>query len=272
MTEIEGDWEAAFAALAWQVDLGATETIGETPVDRYSLPEPVAKTAAATAAPAAPKPAAAYVAPPTPAALTEQAVQTARHLAQSADTLDALRAALQAFDHCDLKRGARSTVFGQGTPGARVLVLGEAPNRDEDQEGRPFAGRSGQLLDKMFAAIGLSRENSDPAQGLYLSLALPWRPPADRDPTEDEIAMLRPFVERHIALANPAFVVAMGNLALKSLTGSGGILRARGNWTTAVDRPALPMTHPDYLLRYPAAKREAWADLLSLQARLRARP
>ena len=172
------------------------------------------------------------------------------------------------FDHCDLKKGARNTVFADGNPAARVLILGEAPGADEDREGRPFVGRAGQLLDKMFAAIGLSRTSPDAATALYITNVLPWRPPGNRDPEPVEIAMMLPFVERHIALVDPAVIVVVGNTPLFALTGTKGILRARGNWTMALGKPVLPMTHPAYLLRNPAAKREAWADLLSLKARL----
>ena len=180
-----------------------------------------------------------------------------------------MQAALAAYEHCELKRGARNLVFADGNPAAWVLILGEAPGSDEDREGRPFVGRAGQLLDRMFAAIGLDRRSSDPAQALYITNVMPWRPPANRDPEAAEIAMMRPFVERHIALVDPAVIVVMGNTPLLALTGAKGILRARGGWTMALGKPVLPMTHPAYLLRNPAAKRDAWADLLALQARLR---
>ena len=176
---------------------------------------------------------------------------------------------LAAFDHCELKKGARNTVFADGNPKARVLILGEAPGADEDREGRPFVGRAGQLLDRMFAAIGLSRTSPDAQTALYITNVMPWRPPGNRDPEPEEIAMMRPFVERHIALVDPTVIVVMGNTPLDALTGKRGILRARGTWSEALGKPLLPMTHPAYLLRNPSAKREAWADLLSLQARLR---
>ncbi len=264
--EWEGDWDAALAALAWQVDLGAVETIGEAPVDRYALPEPPPKPAAAAppARGATPPPE-----PPSPAVLADQAVQAARRAAEAAVSLAALREAIGAYELCDLKKGARNTVFSDGNPAARVLILGEAPGRDEDLEGRPFVGRAGQLLDRMFAAIGLDRQSPDPEHALYITNVMPWRPPANRDPSEEEIAMMRPFVERHIALADPDVIVVMGNTPLKALTGAAGILRARGNWREVLGKPMLPMTHPAYLLRNPVAKREAWADLLNLQARLR---
>jgi DNA polymerase len=196
-------------------------------------------------------------------------VAVAKALVGQSQTLADLHAALAGFDLCDLKKGARNTVFADGNPAARVLILGEAPGADEDREGRPFVGRAGQLLDRMFAAIGLSRTSPDPQAALYITNVMPWRPPGNRDPEPAEIAMMQPFVARHIALVDPEVIVVMGNTPLFALTGGRGILRARGTWMQALGKPLLPMTHPAYLLRNPAAKREAWADLLSLQARLR---
>ncbi len=267
--DITADWHAALAALAWQVDLGVDEVIGDTPVDRYDLPEPIkpAPVAAAAAAPAAGRPNLA------PALMVEapqvDPAEVARAAAARAGSLEALREAVAAFDLCELKKGARNTVFCDGNPAARVLILGEAPGRDEDMEGRPFVGRAGQLLDRMFAAIGLARTSPDAEAALYITNVMPWRPPGNRDPEPAEVAMMRPFVERHIALMDPKVIVVMGNTPLFALTGHKGIMRARGTWTKALDRPLLPMVHPAYLLRNPSAKREAWADLLSLQAHLR---
>lgn len=267
--QIEADWEAALAALAWQYDCGVDEVIGDTSMNRYDLPEPVRQSA--SAAPAVPPGTMAVQTVPTLA--TEplpkvDAVEVARHAAAQAQSLDQLREALERFDLCELKKGARNTVFADGNPLARVLVLGEAPGRDEDLEGRPFVGKAGQLLDRMFAAIGLSRTSPDAESALYITNVMPWRPPGNRDPEEAEIAMMRPFVERHISLVDPQVIVVMGNTPLMALTGHRGILRARGNWAEALGRPLLPMTHPAYLLRNPLAKREAWADLLALKARL----
>jgi DNA polymerase len=258
-TDISDDWHAALAALDWQLDAGIDEVIGERPVNRYEL------------AAEAPKVAVARPALPAAEAVAQAAdpVAVARAVATPAGTLAELRAALAAFDLCDLKRGARNLVFADGNPAARVLVLGEAPGAEEDREGRPFVGPAGQLLDKMFEAIGLARRSPDPATALYITNVLPWRPPGNRDPEPAEIAMTLPFVERHIALVDPEVIVVMGNTPLFALTGAKGILRARGTWAQALGKPLLPMTHPAYLLRNPAAKREAWADLLSLQARLR---
>jgi DNA polymerase len=136
-------------------------------------------------------------------------------------------------------------------------------------QGKPFVGRAGQLLDQMFAAIDMTRESPDPALSLYITNVLPWRPPQNRDPSPDEIAMMLPFVRRHVDLAAPDVLVLMGNHSCQAMLGRRGITRLRGAWTEALGRPALPMFHPAYLLRNPAAKREAWHDLLLLQSRLR---
>jgi uracil-DNA glycosylase len=260
-------WQAALAALDWQREMGVDEVMGEDAVDSYALSEDAPWRAGPPVAARSVK-----AAPPDPAPLTAaDPVAAARAAAGAARTLDDLRQAIAAYDHCELKKGAKSLVFCDGLPGARVLILGEAPGREEDQEGRPFVGRAGQLLDRMFAAIGLSRTSPDPATAVYITNVSPWRPPANRDPSPEEIAMLRPFVERHIALADPEVIVVMGNTPLTALLNQKGILRARGTWGRVLDRPVLPMTHPAYLLRNPIAKREAWADLLALQAHLRGR-
>ena len=143
------------------------------------------------------------------------------------------------------------------------MIVGEAPGRDEDREGRPFVGRAGQLLDRMLDAIGLSR-----TRDVYITNVLPWRPPQNRDPQPEEIAMMQPFLARHIELAAPQLLLVMGNISCQTLLGKRGITRLRGQWELVADKPALPMFHPAYLLRNPAAKREAWADLLSVRARL----
>ncbi|TRD22437.1 uracil-DNA glycosylase [Palleronia caenipelagi] len=246
-------YEDALAALDWQVELGVLDALSETPIDRFEL---VAE-ARAKAQVATPEPGTAEVTGPDPAAL-------AREIAEAAPDLDALRAAMGAFEQCELKRGARNLVFSDGQPGAPVMIVGEAPGRDEDLQGKPFVGRAGQLLDRMFAAIGLSRTEG----GLYITNVLPWRPPSNREPTPEEIAMMRPFLMRHIALAQPQVLVIMGNVSASALLGKRGILKLRGHWTGAAGLPALPMTHPAYLLRNPVAKREAWADLLSIRDRL----
>lgn len=252
-------WDA-LAALDWQVELGADEAILDAPVDRFDLPAPQpAPKPAATPAP--------QVTPVQPVAPTVDAVAIAKQLAQSVGSLDALRDVMDGFEHCELKRGSRNLVFSDGHPTARVMLVGEAPGRDEDQQGKPFVGRAGQLLDKMFAAIGLDRQN-DGADGLYITNMLPWRPPQNRDPKPEELAMMQPFTRRHIELAAPDVVVLMGNHACSGLLGRKGITRMRGNWEDVLGKPAMPMFHPAYLLRNPSAKREAWADLLEIKARL----
>jgi DNA polymerase len=254
----EYDWNAALAALAWQAELGVTEVMAESAIDRYALPdrqEPVI----AKAKPSAP------VVHEAPKIDTALAAETA---AKACADLAALRTAIAAFEHCDLKKGARNLVFGDGNPAAPLMVVGEAPGRDEDLEGRPFVGRAGQLLDKMLAAIGHARTAQDPAQSAYITNVLPWRPPGNRDPSMDEIAMLRPFLARHIALVKPRVIIAMGNTSAMALLNQSSILRLRGTWGELQGIPVMPMTHPAYLMRNPAAKRDAWADLLAVQARL----
>ena len=220
-------WHAALAALAWQVDLGVGDALGDAPVNRYDLVQAAAAVAEVAVKAAAPVRAAA-VAP-----TGDAAVAAAVRAAGAAGSLADLRAALAGFTHCEIKQGARSLVFGDGNPAARLLILGEAPGSEEDREGRPFVGPAGQLLDTMFAAIGLSRDAVDPARAVYITNVMPWRPPQNRDPSADEIAMMRPFVERHIALVNPDVIVLMGNTPCMAILAQRGILKLRGVWAQA---------------------------------------
>ncbi|MGQ3488358.1 uracil-DNA glycosylase [Roseovarius pacificus] len=252
------DYHTAKALLDWQIELGVTEAICDAPVNRYEVPEKVAKPAVATA----------QTAPPA-AAPAADPVEEARAAARNAGSLEALQEAMAAFEHCDLKRGARNLVFADGNPTARVMIIGEAPGRDEDIQGRPFVGRAGQLLDRMFAAIGMARDATDAEKSVYITNVLPWRPPQNRDPKPTEIAMMVPFVQRHVELIAPEVIVLMGNISCQAGLGKRGITRLRGHWSESYGKPTLPMFHPAYLLRSPHAKREAWADLLELQARLR---
>ncbi|MCX7558785.1 uracil-DNA glycosylase [Sulfitobacter sp. F26204] len=244
------------AMLEWQIELGATEAILDRPVNRYDAP----------AAEEKPKLAAPSASGVTPAVKVDH-VAVAESAAAAAGTLDELREAIAAFDLCDLKKGARNLVFSDGIAGARVMLVGEAPGRDEDVAGKPFVGRAGDLLDKMLAAIRMGRASAQAP--VYITSVLPWRPPQNRDPKPDEIAMMRPFLLRHIELAAPDVLLLAGNWPCQALLGKRGITRLRGQWTEVAGRPALPMFHPAYLLRSPEYKREAWADLLSLQKRLR---
>ncbi|GHG84569.1 uracil-DNA glycosylase [Pseudodonghicola xiamenensis] len=252
------DYHTAKALLEWQIELGATDAIGDQPVNRYDLPDhqrPAAKQQPAATQPGQMAPAAKPKGP--------DPVALARAAAAGAADLDALKAAMAGFDQCDLKKGARNLVFADGVRGAPVMIIGEAPGRDEDREGLPFVGRAGQLLDRMLAAIGLSRK-----ENVYITNVLPWRPPQNRDPRPEEIAMMKPFLERHVALSDPRLIVLMGNISCQAVLGKRGITRLHGQWDQAMGKPVLPMFHPAYLLRQPSAKRQAWADLLELRARL----
>ncbi|MBC6436958.1 MAG: uracil-DNA glycosylase [Rhodobacteraceae bacterium] len=254
----------ALALLEWQIELGADEAIGDAPVNRYEDP----------AAPPEnlPEPAPVAEPPPAPHVMRapdgDVAVAEARRLAAGAPDLATLRQAMEAYPHCELRHAARNFVFSDGRPGARVMILGEAPGRDEDLQGKPFVGRAGQLLDKMFAAIGMGRAQ-DGDNALYIANILPWRPPQNRDPTPAEMAMMLPFVKRHVELAAPEVLVPMGNISCQGILGRRGITRLRGQWTEALGKPVLPMFHPAYLLRNPIMKREAWGDLQELRTRLR---
>jgi DNA polymerase len=275
--------EEALAALAWQIEAGADEAILDAPADRFAESEAGGTTAAPlqaltpptgrqrlAEAPAAPVPTATRsllgkVVPSSPAA----ADGPGHALARAARSLEELRDALMAFDGCALKDTATNLVFSDGTPGSRVMIVGEAPGADEDRVGKPFVGVSGQLLDRMLAHIGLDRSS------VYISNIIFWRPPGNRQPTTAEIAACLPFVERHIELANPDILLLTGGASAKTLLArSEGIMRMRGRWhlyeSTGMSRPvpALPTFHPAFLLRQPAQKREAWRDLLALRQKL----
>lgn len=258
MTLEPQEYYEALAQLAWQVELGADEAISEVAANRYdekATPKEVKQPVVEAAAPVVAKE-------------VDIAEEAARLAAGCAD-LDVLRAAIEAFEGCALKRGARNTVFSDGNPAARVMIVGEAPGRDEDREGKPFIGRSGQLLDKMLAAIGLSRMAEDPEQAVYITNVLPWRPPQNRDPLAEEKAIMKPFLMRHIELAKPDVLLMVGNPSNQTLLETEkGVTRLRGQWYSVAGIPALPIFHPAYLLRAPAQKKLAWADLLMLKAKL----
>ena len=197
----------------------------------------------------------------------EQALGRAHELAAQASDLQQLEAALADYDGCPLKATATNLVFADGAADARVMIVGEAPGADEDRQGKPFVGVSGQLLDRMLACIGFSREHN-----VYISNVLFWRPPGNRTPTPAEVASCLPFLERHIALKEPDYLILSGGSSAKTLLGTTeGVLKLRGRWFAYQNPempapvPALVTLHPAYLLRQPAAKRQAWRDLLSFK-------
>ncbi|SOE17437.1 DNA polymerase [Hoeflea halophila] len=290
MATLASDMDTAelAALLHFYAECGVAELCEDTAIDRFEQSAEILKARArsqsqpnaATSQPAqkpapnlAPerKPAAQPIAPaPVASQLTipgAAAFEDARGLAASASTIAELRSALDGFTGCNLRHSAKSLVFADGNPEAEVMFIGEAPGREEDLQGAPFVGRAGQLLDRMLAAVGLSRDTA------YITNIIPWRPPGNRTPAAHEIELCRPFVERHIALAQPRIVVMLGNIASKSLLETDkGILSLRGTWMEyklgGTATPAMPTLHPAYLLRNPAQKRLAWADFLSLQERL----
>jgi DNA polymerase len=266
------DREGAAALLRFYRDIGVETLVAEAPFDRFAQsqaefsrpkppPKPVEKARPAPVAPPV-KPAAAVR--PAAAMSQDAATASAREQAASAQTLDELRGKLAAFDGCALKNSATQLVFADGAPDARVMLIGEGPGADEDRLGKPFVGRAGQLLDKMLAAIGLDRTK------VYIANVVPWRPPGNRTPTPQELALCLPFVRRQIELVAPDFLVLLGACAAQTvLDEKEGIMRLRGHWR---DYPcgdktirALPMLHPAYLLRAPLKKAEAWRDLRALK-------
>ena len=204
-------------------------------------------------------PAPVRIAPATAAPMPlEETARAARAVAEAATTLEELREALAAFEGCNLRLTATQMVFADGTPGSRVMMVGEAPGRDEDLQGLPFVGRSGQLLDRMLAAIGLDRHS------VYIANVVPWRPPGNRDPAPHETAACLPFIKRQIELSDPDFLVLLGKSAAHTLLETTeGILRLRGRFRPYdTGRRTL---HPAYLLRQPLQKRYAWRDFLMLR-------
>lgn len=275
-------------ALRWHADIGCDEAIGDEPIDWAAFsarpaarampagagmgaamargPAPTGPAPTRAPAPAAPRPAALFPSPDQPLGASEAGIQ-ARARAHEAQTLDALEAALRAFDGCPLKATAMNTVFADGNPQAPVMLIGEAPGEDEDRQGKPFVGVSGKLLDRMLAQIGLDRGK------VYITNILPWRPPGNRSPTQAEIAACLPFLERHVELVRPRLLVALGGVSAKTLLNRAeGITRLRGQWRsyegTGTPVPLMPMLHPAYLLRNPIAKREAWRDMLALRQKI----
>jgi uracil-DNA glycosylase family 4 len=256
--------------LTFYLEAGVDCALTEEPVNRLSDPDivPAPREIAAPREAAAPEPVRAFAAAlpverGEPAPLPEAAIMLAREAARTAPSLDVLRALLEKFDGCALKSTATRLVFADGNPQARIMFVGEAPGREEDIEGLPFVGRSGKLLDRMIAAIGLDRSNA------YIANVIPWRPPGNRTPTPQETQICLPFIQRQIELVNPDVLVTLGNPSTQTLLSTReGIMKTRGRWFdydtgTRVIR-ALATFHPAYLLRSPSYKRMAWQDLRSI--------
>ncbi len=260
--------------LRWHVEMGVDELIDDGPNDCYAMTSKLAETAS-TASPAdsAPvSPEAAQASPRQASGPTLAPAEGARDaiaVADGAQSIEDLRARLEGFEGCALKFTATNTVFADGQPGADLMFVGEAPGVDEDRQGLPFVGASGQLLNRMLAALGRARSS------IYITNILFWRPPGNRSPTAAETAACLPFVRRHVELARPKVLVFLGGSAAKTmLDRSEGIMRLRGKWfdymSDGLDQPipAMPTFHPAFLLRQSAQKREAWRDFLAVQKKL----
>jgi uracil-DNA glycosylase len=263
--------DTARELLAFYAEAGVDMPLGETAIDRLAAAQ-VAPAATVEAPPAragfreplrrdfAPAQTAAPAAP-------DAAIMAAREMAKGAASLEVLRGILEKFEGCALRVTAKQLVFADGNPQARVMFVGEAPGREEDLEGLPFVGRSGKLLDRMLAAIGLNRTTA------YIANIVPWRPPGNRTPTPQESQICLPFIRRQIELANPDVLVCLGKPAVATLLGvEDGIRRTRGRWfgydTGTREIRALATFHPAYLLRSPLEKRFAWRDFLAVKKAL----
>lgn len=263
----------AIDSLRWWIRVGVTNALDEMPHDRFA--DVLAGDGGERGAPNASE--STHQSPRSLSETASRAVRdghskkmpetaeiSARALAQAAADLETLRSVMAEFDGCTLKRTATQLVFADGRPGSRIMLIGEAPGEGEDRIGRPFVGRAGQLLDRMLSAIGLDRQN------VYIANVVPWRPPGNRTPTLQETQICLPFIERQIELADPEYLVCLGGSAARAILGvRRGIMRARGSWLpypgqTGRDIQALAMLHPAFLLRQPAHKRFAWADMRTL--------
>lgn len=258
--------------LEWYQAMGASEAIAELPQDWFADVPPFGAAPEKTVAPnpAAPNRAPLERKPPPRQANTQPVaagngagIMAARELARSAGSLAELRALLEGFEGCALKRTASRLCLSRGSPEARVMLIGEAPGKDEDAKGLPFVGRAGQLLDRMLAAIGLTEAD------VYITNLVFWRPPGNRTPSPEEVQVCQPFVERQIELLAPKILIFLGNAAAKQLTGNTeGIMKLRGKWLSYAGIQAMAILHPAYLLRNPIAKRLAWRDLVAIREAL----
>lgn len=244
------------AALDWYRAAGVDLAVSEAPVNRFAATAPTQRA----------RPAAAPVADaPAPAAVPANADPAeARELAARAQTMDELRAIMDGYEGCGLKLRATQLCFADGNPEAEIMLVGEAPGGEEDLQGKPFVGRAGQLLDRMLGAIGLDRTK------VFIVNTVPWRPPGNREPSPEEMALCQPFLYRQIELVAPKFLVTLGNVPTKALFATSvGIMRMRGQWKELTlgshTVKAMPTLHPAYLLRQPATKQMAWRDMLSLK-------
>ncbi len=275
MQDFPSDRDALQALLDFHVEAGVDIALDETPHNRFAepkaapapshAPEPQrAQAPSASASTAAPS----RTLPKMAAAAPEDVAIMARELARDAQSLEDLEAILAGFEGCALKFSAKNLAFADGNPQGRVMLVGEAPGADEDRIGKPFMGRSGQLLDRMLAAVGLDRSQ------VYVANIVPWRPPGNRTPTPQEVAICKPFIARQIELANPEFLLCLGGPAAQNLLNiKDGILRTRGRWFTykaddGREIRALPTLHPAYLLRQPLQKRLGWRDFTALRRAL----
>lgn len=272
------EYTAAKAALQFYAEHGVDVAVNDDVIDKTALKDIITQPEAPTLQSADDQTSFAKQAAEAPPIMLGKADShpKAIELAKSAQTLEELKEAIAEFDGISLKKTATNMVFCDGNPDAKVMLIGEAPGADEDRQGKPFVGISGQLLDKIFACIGIERTEEDPLKSIYISNIINWRPPGNRTPAPAEIEVSLPFIERHIQLIKPELIILCGGVAAKSLLGSGdSISRLRKTWHDYTPQnadiaenikpiPAIATYHPAYLLRTPAQKKAVWADMLML--------
>lgn len=256
----------AFSLLQWYVDAGIEDAIQDEPRNYLATPAAPAQSAGQVIESMLPRAAAPVMTANAAQFAPSEAIAEARKIADSVQTRDELEQAVRSFEGCALKKTAFKTVFSDGNPASKLMLIGEAPGAQEDQQGIPFCGPSGMLLDKMLAAIGYDRTSA------YITNSLFWRPPGNRTPSPEELAICKPFVEKHVALIDPTLIVLVGGTALRAVLGMEGITRLRGKqftFRTPYNEKEYPVSiifHPSYLLRTPAHKRVTWQDLLAIKA------
>ncbi len=262
--------------LEWFLDNGVTEVIDGKPVDKTKAlkqaPKPIPKLENTT------QQTSAVLEPSSDKIIgTSQAIIDAKELARQAKTLEELKQAIMNFDGLSVKKTAMNMVFCDGNPQADIMVIGEAPGADEDRQGKPFVGASGQLLDKILGSIDLTRTAEEAKNATYISNIINWRPPGNRTPTTDEMKIALPFIERHIQLAQPKILILVGNTPMRTILNTKeGIKKMRGKWhkyeTITTELPkleqdiiAIPTFHPAFLLRNPYEKKSMWQDMIMIQ-------
>lgn len=268
------DLKDSLEILKWQIEMGVDEIIGEERMNHLQATVMATKPVSlelekeTTSKREPSKSLIPEDAPQSKVVNKAKALEDAEQLVSEVSTRQELKEALEAFQHCSFRNTAKNLVFSDGNPQAWLMVLGEAPGRDEDIMGKPFVGVSGKLLDKIFSEAGLARTNTQPQDSIYISNSINWRPPGNRTPTTQEIEMFRPFIWKHIELIKPKILMLTGNIACTAILNKAGITKLRGTWEKIDYMDVMPTVHPAFLLRNPIFKQHIWQDILAIKKKL----